>query len=136
MLVLCALVFFAVFLLVAACNQAGSAEGGDETSKCVVDSDCSETEVCVDEICTACKCKELGGVCTPRTESCPEGTFDWSTLDCPGGREEKCCLPTGSCSAVDGICVDWDATCPEGTGAYGSMDCPDGRYDQCCIPVR
>ena len=103
---------------------------------CVEDGDCSATQACVDNFCTSCKCKELGGTCTLLTEDCAEGTFDWSSLGCPGGRDAKCCLPDSSCAAIGGTCIDWDATCPDGYGSFGSMDCPDGRYDQCCIPVR
>jgi hypothetical protein len=134
LLILSAMALSSFLLLNTGCETPG--DSGEPARPCVVDSDCYETEVCVDEVCTACKCKEMGGTCTLRTDSCAGDEFDWSTLGCPGGREEKCCLPKGSCSAVGGTCEDWDSTCPEGTGAYGSMDCPDGHYDQCCIPVR
>ncbi|MBN2436771.1 MAG: fibronectin type III domain-containing protein [Spirochaetes bacterium] len=83
------------------------------------------------------KCALMGGVCAHLDDPCPDGFFDWASLECPLGRESKCCLPDGSCTGIPGgHCVEWDATCPSGTGAYGSMDCPEGRYQQCCIPVR
>lgn len=107
-----------------------------KATPCVDDGDCTSTQACFDNFCASCKCKELGGTCTLIDDDCAAGTFDWSGLECPGGREEKCCLPDSSCSAIGGTCIDWESTCPDGTGAYGSMDCPNDRYDQCCVPVR
>jgi len=123
-------------LLQTGCDSGGGGGGAEPPRSCTDVADCYSNEVCTDNVCTYCKCKDLGGTCTLRTDACPAGTFDWSTLDCPGGREEKCCLPDTSCAAIGGTCEDWDGTCPEGTGAYGSLDCPDGRYDQCCIPIQ
>lgn len=89
-----------------------------------------------DDEASTCRCEEMGGVCSPLLDACPEGTFDWSNLECPGGREAKCCLPDDSCTALGGICLNWEEDCPEGTNAYSYMDCPNGRYDQCCVPTR
>lgn len=136
LLLVCSLIALGgIFLFHTGCETAS--DESDPPRTCTIDSDCYDSEYCSDEgICTYCKCRDMGGDCTLLDVTCPDGTFDWSNLGCPGGREEKCCLPSASCTAVGGTCEHWESTCPDGTGAYGPMDCPNGRYDQCCIPIR
>lgn len=109
---------------------------------CAADLDCPAGRICRDGVCVdepveGERCRDMGGTCAYFLDECPQGTFDWTTLDCPLGRSGKCCLPAdASCEGdLGGTCEWWQATCPEGTGGAIPLDCPDGRSAQCCIPL-